>query len=110
MHDYYVYIMTNDTGTLYIGVTNNLVRRVYEHKTKKISGFTERYNINKLVYYEHHKYILNAIEREKQLKGLLRKKKITLIRSINPDWEDLSKDLDWEAIGKAVDEEYRCSN
>jgi putative endonuclease len=80
-HCYYVYIMTNDSDTLYIGVTNDIVRRVYEHKHKLVEGFTSKYNITQLVYYEETKDIQTAIAREKQIKGWLRKKKIALIRS-----------------------------
>jgi len=69
MRQYYVYIMTNRSGTLYTGVTNNLMRRVYEHKNKLIDGFTKRYNITKLVYYESTSEITTAIAREKQIKG-----------------------------------------
>ncbi len=93
LRQFYVYIMTNKSGTLYIGVTNDLQRRVYEHKTKFISGFTSRYNLNRLVYFEDYTDIRQAIAREKQVKDWLRKKKIELIDSINPKWEDLS--LDW---------------
>ena len=89
---YYVYIITNDSDTLYIGVTNDLVRRVYEHKQKLVEGFTSKYNITQLVYYEETNDIQSAIAREKQIKGWLRKKKIALIRSVNPKWEDLSAD------------------
>ena len=92
MEQYYVYIMTNNSGTLYTGVTNDLRRRVYEHKNKLIPGFTNKYNITKLVYYEECKDIKIAIAREKQIKGWLRKKKIELIEKENPNWEDLSKD------------------
>ena len=92
MHQYYVYIMTNKSGTLYIGVTNNLNRRVYEHKEKLIRGFTSRYNLSKLVYHETCYDINQAIVREKQLKGWLRNKKIELIEKTNPYWRDLSKD------------------
>lgn len=94
MNQYYVYIMTNKSKTLYTGVTNNLTRRVYEHKNKLIPGFTSKYNITKLVYYEIFSEITQAIAREKQIKGWLRKKKIDLIESVNPDWKDLSQD--WE--------------
>jgi putative endonuclease len=87
---YYIYIMTNDSDTLYIGVTNDLVRRVYEHKQKLIEGFTSKYIITQLVYYEETNDIQSAIAREKQIKGWLRKKKIALIRSVNPKWLDLS--------------------
>ncbi len=87
---FYVYILTNHTNkVLYIGVTNDLVRRVYEHKNKLARGFTEKYNINKLVYYEVSESIISAIEREKQLKGGSRKKKTDLINKLNPKWEDL---------------------
>jgi len=92
MEQYYVYIMTNNSRTLYTGVTNDLRRRVYEHKNKLIPGFTNKYNITKLVYYEECKDIKIAIAREKQIKGWLRKKKIELIEKGNPNWEDLSKD------------------
>ena len=92
MEQYYVYIMTNNSRTLYTGVTNDLRRRVYEHKNKLIPGFTNKYNITKLVYYEECKDIKIAIPREKQIKGWLRKKKIELIEKGNPNWEDLSKD------------------
>ena len=93
MRNYYVYIATNRSKTLYIGVTNDIVRRIWEHKNKVIRGFTEQYNINKLVYVEQTSNIEDAIAREKQLKGWLRKKKVELIESTNPDWDDLSKDL-----------------
>jgi putative endonuclease len=89
---YFVYIMTNRSGTLYTGVTNNLERRVYEHKQKKIPGFTKKYNIDRLVYYEETPNIEEAIAREKQIKGWLRKKKIALIESLNPVLKDLSSD------------------
>ena len=90
--EYYVYIMTNKSRTLYTGVTNNLVRRVYEHKNKLIPGFTSKYNIRFLVYYEATSSIQSAIEREKQIKGWLRAKKVALINSMNPEWKDLSEE------------------
>lgn len=86
--------MTNISRTLYTGVTNNLHRRVYEHKQKLIKGFTSKYNITKLVYYEEYNDINDAIRREKQIKGWSRKKKIELIESFNPEWKDLSEE--WE--------------
>ena len=87
---YYVYILTNKHNTvLYIGVTNNIERRLYEHKNKLVDGFTKRYNLDKLVYYETTENILTAIEREKQLKGWTRAKKNELIKSLNPEWIDL---------------------
>lgn len=93
MKDYYVYIITNKSKTLYTGVSNNLTRRVYEHKHKLVKGFTKKYNIDKLVYFEVFNNVDDAIRREKQIKGWLRKKKITLIESINPQWKDLSDGL-----------------
>jgi putative endonuclease len=90
MRQYYVYIMTNRSKTLYTGVTNNLERRVYEHKKKIIPGFTSKYNIDKLIYYEITSDVKIALLREKQIKGWLRNKKIVLIESINPEWKDLS--------------------
>jgi putative endonuclease len=88
---YCVYILTNQNNTvLYTGVTNNLPRRTYEHKSKLVDGFTKRYNINKLVYYEVFDRIENAILREKQIKGGSRAKKVALIKSLNPKWSDLS--------------------
>lgn len=90
--EYYVYIMTNKSRTLYTGVTNNLMRRVDEHKKKLIKGFTSKYNIKYLVYYEMTTDIHTAIGREKQIKGWLRAKKIALINSMNPEWKDLSEE------------------
>ena len=90
-HKYYIYIMTNKRNTtLYTGVTGGLMGRVKQHKRKEVEGFTKRYNINKLVYYEEYQYIEDAIAREKQIKGGSRIKKIDLIESINPEWKDLS--------------------
>jgi putative endonuclease len=88
---YYVYIMTNKSRTLYTGVTDDLVRRVYEHMMKVIEGFTKKYNITKLVYYEITSDVQAAIQREKQIKGWLRKRKIALIEMANPEWKDLSE-------------------
>jgi putative endonuclease len=85
--------MTNRSKTLYTGITNNLERRVYEHKQKLIPGFTSKYNITKLVYHEETNDVSVAIAREKQIKGWLRAKKIALIELENPEWKDLS--LDW---------------
>lgn len=90
---YYVYIMTNKSKTFYTGVTNNLLRRVSEHKAKIVPGFTSKYNINQLVFYESFTDIKDAITAEKKIKGWGRKKKIALIESGNPDWKDLSTDL-----------------
>jgi len=91
---YYVYIMTNSRNTvLYTGVTNDLKRRVYEHKEKLVSGFTRKYNITKLVYYEVFKDIENAILREKQIKAGSRQRKIDLISGMNEEWRDLYEEL-----------------
>ena len=94
MKNYYVYIAANRSKTLYIGVASDLVRRIWEHKNKVVKGFTEQYNINNLVYVEQTNSANDAIAREKQLKGWLRKKKVELIESVNPRWEDLSVGFD----------------
>lgn len=87
---YYVYIATNKLNTvLYTGMTNNLARRMHEHKQKRMPGFTTRYNVNKLVYYETFPTPAEAIAAEKKIKGRLRKKKVMLIEGMNPKWEDL---------------------
>ncbi|MFA6097655.1 MAG: GIY-YIG nuclease family protein [Candidatus Paceibacterota bacterium] len=90
---YYVYIIASVTGTLYVGVTNNLQRRVFEHKQDSIEGFTKIYSCHKLVYYEQYSDIRDAISREKQLKKWRRDKKEKLIRTGNSSWKDLSLDL-----------------
>ncbi len=89
---YWVYIMTNKSRTLYTGMTNDLARRVYEHKHKLVPGFTARYNMTKLVYYEVFDDVNAAISREKQIKGWLRIRKMRLIESANPAWKDLSEE------------------
>ena len=91
MGSYYVYIMTNRSDTLYTGVTNDIVRRVYEHKQGLGDGFTKRYNLKTLVCYETTDDVQSAIRREKQIKGWRRSKKIELIESTNPQWRDLSE-------------------
>lgn len=94
MNDYYVYILASKkNGTLYTGVTNNIKRRCYEHKNGLINGFTKKYDIHRLVYCEQTNSIESAIKKEKQIKGLLRKKKISLIETKNPEWNDLSVGL-----------------
>ncbi len=90
MGNYYVYILTNKSRTLYTGVTNELKRRVYQHKHKLVPGFTLKYNINRLVFFEMTADVRAAISREKQIKGWIRRKKIALIESANPSWQDLS--------------------
>ncbi len=94
MNDYYVYIITNKYNTtLYVGVTNNLVRRIYEHKNKLIDGFSAKYNLNKLIYYEHTNDIESAISREKQIKNYSRAKKEQLIGKFNSTKKDLYFDI-----------------
>ncbi len=94
MNDYYVYILTNDRDKLlYIGVTNDLQRRVYEHKNGLFEGLTKDYGIHKLVYYEMCHDVKDAIKREKQLKNWRREKKIALIERMNPNWKDLGEGI-----------------
>ena len=88
--EYYVYILSNSSRTLYVGVTNNLVRRLYQHKQKLVEGFTKKYNVTWLVYYEQTQDVKAAIFREKQIKGWRREKKVELIALLNPLWKDLS--------------------
>ena len=94
MHDrcYFTYIMASRSHTLYVGVTGSLQRRVFEHKRKEHGGFTARYNCDRLVWFEMHQDVQQAIAREKELKGWRRSKKIALIESTNPAWVDLSRD------------------
>ena len=93
-HQYYVYILTNKkNGTLYIGMTNDLERRIFEHKQKLIDGFSKKYSLDRLVYFESFQYVNDAIKREKQLKNWNRRWKIDLIEVENPDWNDLA--IDW---------------
>ena len=87
---YYVYIVTNRSRTLYTGVTSDLERRIYEHKGRLVAGFTAKYRIEQLVYFEVTQDVHAAIAREKQIKGWLRAKKVALIESVNPEWKDLS--------------------
>lgn len=90
----YVYIMSNKpNGTIYIGVTNDLIRRVYEHKNKEIKGFTSQYNLDRLVYYEIYENEIAAIQREKNLKHYIRKWKIDIINKFNPEWKDLYQEI-----------------
>ena len=92
--DYYVYILANQrNGTLYIGVTSDLIRRVWEHKNKLVEGFTQRYDVDKLVYFEQCSDIESAIHREKRLKRFNRKWKLELIETENPEWKDLYSEL-----------------
>ncbi len=88
---YYVYILTNRSGTLYTGITGSLRGRIWQHRTKQVEGFTQRYNIDRLLYYETFRDVWSAITREKQIKGWVRRKKLDLIATVNPDWQDLSE-------------------
>lgn len=91
---YYVYIVANKyNSVLYIGITGNLVRRIYEHKEKIIDGFTKKYNVNKLVYYEIFEEVAHAIKREKYIKGITRERKNKLINKFNSEWIDLYKNI-----------------
>ena len=96
-HKYWVYIMASRSKTLYTGVTDDMFRRALEHKSGTIKGFTKRYHVNRLVYYETFKYVNNAIRREKQIKGWDRAKRLALIESMNPTWVDLA-----EGWGEAI--------
>jgi len=87
--NYYVYILRNNSGNFYIGITSNLVKRIWEHKNKFVEGFTKKYNIDKLIYYEIYSDPETAIAREKQLKNWSRKKKINLIVKMNPKFEEI---------------------
>ncbi|MHC4477238.1 MAG: GIY-YIG nuclease family protein [Planctomycetota bacterium] len=94
MKQYYVYILASKkNGTLYIGMTNSLLKRVSEHKNNQIKGFTQKYNVHNLVYYEQHGDAYSATAREKRLKKWKRQWKIELIEKVNPDWKDLYRDL-----------------
>ena len=94
-HNYYVYLLTNwNNKVIYVGMTNDLQRRIYEHKNKSVRGFTSRYNVNKLVYFEHMTDVLLAIAREKEIKKWRREKKNRLVESMNPEWKDLS--AEWQ--------------
>ena len=88
---YYVYILASLSGTLYIGITNNLERRMLEHKEGLVEGFTSQYGVHRLIYFETYRDVRNAIRREKQLKGWRREKKIALIEKVNAGWKDLAR-------------------
>jgi putative endonuclease len=93
VRSYYVYILSSETGTLYTGVTNDLIRRMIEHRERKIEGFTKRYKVHRLIYYAETTDVYAAIEEEKRIKGMSRKRKIQLVRSANPTFRDLWEDL-----------------
>jgi putative endonuclease len=90
MKTYFVYILASASGRLYVGMTSNLPQRMHQHKTKQFKGFTARYNINKLLYFEDFNYVYDAMDRERQLKGWTRRKKVSLFAELNPGWDDLS--------------------
>ncbi len=91
---YYVYLLTNwNNKVMYVGITNDLVRRLYEHKNKLVSGFTKKYNVHKLVYFEETSDVISALAREKEIKKWRREKKNNLVLSVNPGWNDLSERL-----------------
>ncbi len=92
-YNFYVYILTSSSGTLYIGVTNNLLRRLSEHKNKFAEGFTKKYGCDKLIYYERFGSIGTALFREKEIKKWRREKKHNLIKILNPHWRDLSREI-----------------
>jgi len=92
MKTFYVYIMGSESGTLYVGMTSDIKRRVYQHKNHMIPGFTDKYNVDRLVYFEMIGDPASAIDREKQIKAWRREKKVSLIDSMNPAWDDLSED------------------
>ena len=103
MKTYFVYLLVSKrNGTLYVGVTSNLKKRIYEHKNKLIEGFTKKYNVDKLVYYEETNDVNIAIKREKQLKKWNRKWKIELIEKSNPNWNDLAKDWIPNQVGNDI--------
>jgi putative endonuclease len=107
MKDYFVYIMANEARTIYVGVTNDLERRVYQHKAKAIEGFTSRYSLDKLVYYAATTDVREAIAGEKRIKGWTRAKKVALIEETNPYWDDLS--AGWYASSKHGSQESDSS-
>ena len=95
MKSYYVYILTNRTGTLYIGMTNDLLARLHQHRSGEVQGFAATYKLDRLIYYEEYSDVEHAIAREKQLKGWKREKKVKLIATQNPEWRDLSQAMIW---------------
>ncbi|MGB8065634.1 MAG: GIY-YIG nuclease family protein [Candidatus Sulfotelmatobacter sp.] len=105
-HNYFVYIMASLSGTIYIGITNSIYRRSLQHKSGEIQGFASKYHCNRLVYYESFDDVHKAIGREKQLKGWLRSRKIALIESKNPRWDDLAEK--WGAQMLFAGESMKC--
>lgn len=108
---FFTYILSSTTGTLYTGMTNSIFNRSAQHKEKLIEGFTSKYMCDCLVYYESFDDVRKAISREKEIKGWTRKKKISLIESVNPRWEDLSKTWGWKMVmpGEAIKDSSESS-
>ena len=104
---YFVYIMSNKSRRLYVGITSKRYKRVFQHKYKLLSGFTSRYTFDMLVYYEEFSQVASAITREKEIKGWRREKKLKLILAENPDWQDLSLEWEEDPSWKAIHEELR---
>jgi len=100
---YFVYILASSSRCLYVGVTNDARRRLREHRSKQHAGFTRRYNVNRLVYIETTPSVHAAIEREKQLKGWARRKKVALIETFNPGWKDLAREWGWDVSTRTLD-------
>ena len=109
-YDFFVYIAASRTHQLYIGFTNSLQRRMDEHRERRPGTYAARYNINRLVYYEHFQYAINAIAREKELKDWNRARKIALIESVNPTWRDLSEDWGKMAAAPTADSSAALRN
>jgi putative endonuclease len=105
MKQYFVYIMSNKSRRLYVGITSKLFGRVFDHKNKTIPGFTSRYKFDMLVYYEEYSQVMSAIAREKEIKGWRREKKLKLILADNPDWADLSAEWEEDPSWKAISSE-----
>jgi len=105
MKQYFVYIMSNKSRRLYVGITSKLFGRVFDHKNKIIPGFTSRYKFDILVYYEEYSQVMSAIAREKEIKGWRREKKLKLILADNPDWADLSAEWEEDPSWKAISSE-----
>ena len=105
MKQYFVYVMSNKSRRLYVGITSKLFGRVFDHKNKIIPGFTSRYKFDMLVYYEEYSNVMSAIAREKEIKGWRREKKLKLILADNPDWADLSAEWEENPSWKAISSE-----
>lgn len=103
-HHFFVYIMASKSRVIYVGMTNDLTVRVFQHKTGRYEGFTQRYKVHRLVYFEAYRYVSSAIEREKELKGWRREKRVALLEALNPTWEDLA--ADWFTVEELTRDPY----